>query len=104
MPEGMNICMLCDKDMSPAGEPMGQSMLDPNFRMGVCPQCRADARLGKAVRAMPKGYDLRHINWSHPTPVDKEWAVDDGEGHAFRPTFDTPEAALAAAGLMEEEG
>lgn len=58
----------------------------------ICADCRADAKLGRAVRRMPVDAYLLRVagGWQ----ADAGIVPDIAEG-------DTPEAALAAAGLME---
>jgi len=58
---------------------------------------RADAALGRAVRKMPDMAKLWH--------AEVRWYLHPGDGPCLPlGTGNTPEAALAAAGLMEEEG
>ncbi len=88
---GDTLCLLCHRPfVRPDVDPWVPSQLGPD--VGICPSCRADAALGRAVRAMPIFWQLCHGTAG--------WQADDdekiGRGH-------TPEAALRAAGLMEEE-
>ena len=58
---------------------------------------RADAALGRAVRKMPDMAKLWH--------AEVRWYLHPGDAPCLPlGTGNTPEAALAAAGLMEEEG
>jgi len=65
---------------------------------GVCPSCLADAALGRAVRAMPEGAGLYHMQ---PEVSGDGWCAKERD---FANRGTTPEAALRAAGLMKGEG
>lgn len=80
--DGMNeyahLCILCRK---------------PDTRgLGLCQKCVSDAALGRAVKKMPKHRWIQRdaSDWIYGSP-DRHWHSE------------TLEAALRAAGLMEEE-
>ena len=64
----------------------------------VCPSCRADAALGRAVSKLGMGQSLSYCGTGlHGLPV---WSVHTKDETHLGPT---PEAALITAGLMKEE-
>ncbi len=65
----------------------------PNLDTSVCDQCRADAALGMAVRAMPEYCDLYRLK--NTWEVSRQFGGPRGFG-------ETPEDALRRARLMKE--
>lgn len=75
----MSLCMICKAGSM--NDPM------PDF---VCGECRANAKLGRVVRAMPPNHHL--ISGGGRWWVDNLGDIMAGEG-------DTPEEALEKAGI-----
>lgn len=93
MEEPIGECLICARACEPEAQMRGALAGD---LFGVCPRCRADAALGRAVRMMPDGSSLIRVG--------REWVLQtmdrsvSSEGWSL-----SPEAALQAAGMMEVE-
>ena len=60
----------------------------------VCPECVADARVGRMVREMPRG---RNLEKHGPKCYEVTYYDEDGDNASFG-SFDTPKEALEKAG------
>jgi len=78
---------------------MNCAICDDVFDGSVCKQCRADAALGRAVRRMESAGLWSGIYGWFVLNKGLPWCGKRRSSHG-----NTPEAALRAAGLMEEEG
>lgn len=96
-------CLIChEAKMTCEDTTLG---LEADDVFDVCDSCRADAALGRAVRRMvvhPNPVSLRVYGgqWT----VEQEEMCEDGQVRCYpmhEGTEDQPEAALAAAGLVE---
>jgi hypothetical protein len=83
------VCMLCYEKIPDTAKCTRMTF---DETLGVCPQCEADARLGRMVRRMPVDKML-HSRW---TELKGGWSVSEwwqGEPRSVA-SGDTPEEAL----------
>lgn len=94
MNEPTGSCLLCGLACEP--EVTG---LFSKGQFGICPRCRADAALGRAVRRMPAWTFIyqNSVGWFCGTEMSQGTRT-------YGPKADTPEEALRQAGLMEVKG